>query len=160
MREIVAHPPIPGDNGCWQLWDPDTGEYAESEFPLPEGADGQDGITPTIGDNGNWYLGDTDTGKPSRGEMGGGGIKTVVVKGVWDETMGKIVYTPNMTYEEARDMMLNLEPFNVILIPADKPMYKFSSEVKYDYNNNRIVLSGLGGRAFYWTADGITPHIE
>ena len=92
-------------------------------------------------------------------EMGGGGIKTVVVKGVWDETMGKIVYTPNMTYEEARDMMLNLEPFNVILIP-DKPMYRFSSEVKYDYNNNRIVLSGLGGRAFYWTADGITPHIE
>lgn len=75
MREIVAHPPIPGDNGCWQLWDPDTGEYAESEFPLPEGVDGQDGITPTIGDNGNWYLGDTDTGKPSRGEMGPQGPK-------------------------------------------------------------------------------------
>ena len=75
MREIVAHPPIPGDNGCWQLWDPDTGEYAESEFPLPEGAHGQDGITPTIGDNGNWYLGDTDTGKPSRGEMGPQGPK-------------------------------------------------------------------------------------
>lgn len=35
-----------------------------------DGADGQDGITPTIGDNGNWYLGDTDTGKPSRGETG------------------------------------------------------------------------------------------
>ena len=93
-------------------------------------------------------------------EMGGAGIKTVVIKGVYDETTKKMVYTPNMTYEEARDMMLNLEPFNVILIPADKPMYKFSSEVKYDYNNNRIVLSGLGGRAFYWTADGITPHIE
>ena len=75
MREIVAHPPIPGDNGCWQLWDPNTGEYAESEFPLPEGAGGQDGITPTIGDNGNWYLGDTDTGKPSRGEMGPQGPK-------------------------------------------------------------------------------------
>lgn len=35
-----------------------------------DGADGQDGITPTIGENGNWYLGDTDTGKPSRGEKG------------------------------------------------------------------------------------------
>lgn len=35
-----------------------------------DGADGQDGITPTIGDNGNWYLGSTDTGKPSRGETG------------------------------------------------------------------------------------------
>ena len=73
MREIVAHPPIPGDNGCWQIWDPDTGEYAESEFPLPEGAGGQDGITPTIGDNGNWYLGNVDTGKPSRGETGSAG---------------------------------------------------------------------------------------
>lgn len=35
-----------------------------------DGADGQDGITPTIGQNGNWYLGDTDTGMPSRGEDG------------------------------------------------------------------------------------------
>ena len=35
-----------------------------------KGADGVDGITPTIGDNGNWYLGDTDTGKPSRGAPG------------------------------------------------------------------------------------------
>ena len=34
------------------------------------GADGKDGITPTIGENGNWYLGDTDTRKPSRGENG------------------------------------------------------------------------------------------
>lgn len=38
-----------------------------------DGADGQDGITPTIGDNGNWYLGETDTGKPSRGETGPAG---------------------------------------------------------------------------------------
>lgn len=40
-----------------------------------DGADGQDGITPTIGENGNWYLGDTDTGKPSRGETGPQGPK-------------------------------------------------------------------------------------
>ena len=38
--------------------------------PPSAGADGKDGITPTIGENGNWYLGDTDTGKPSRGENG------------------------------------------------------------------------------------------
>lgn len=36
MREIAAHPPIPGDNGYWQLWDPDTGEYVESRFPLSD----------------------------------------------------------------------------------------------------------------------------
>ena len=38
--------------------------------PLGTGADGKDGITPTIGKNGNWYLGSTDTGKPSRGAGG------------------------------------------------------------------------------------------
>ena len=38
--------------------------------PPGAGADGKDGITPTIGENGNWYLGDTDTGKPSRGADG------------------------------------------------------------------------------------------
>ena len=38
--------------------------------PPQAGADGKDGITPTIGENGNWYLGDTDTGKPSRGTTG------------------------------------------------------------------------------------------
>ena len=43
--------------------------------PPGAGADGKDGITPTIGENGNWYLGDTDTGKPSRGVDGAKGDK-------------------------------------------------------------------------------------
>ena len=38
--------------------------------PPGTGADGKNGITPTIGKNGNWYLGSTDTGKPSRGADG------------------------------------------------------------------------------------------
>ena len=38
--------------------------------PPGTGANGKDGITPTIGKNGNWYLGSTDTGKPSRGADG------------------------------------------------------------------------------------------
>ena len=42
----------------------------DADNGLFDGADGMDGITPTIGDNGNWYLGNTDTGKPSRGETG------------------------------------------------------------------------------------------
>ena len=41
--------------------------------PPGTGADGKDGITPTIGRNGNWYLGSTDTGKPSRGADGAPG---------------------------------------------------------------------------------------
>lgn len=43
--------------------------------PPGAGANGKDGITPTIGENGNWYLGDTDTGKPSRGADGAKGDK-------------------------------------------------------------------------------------
>lgn len=39
-------------------------------FTVTNGANGKNGITPTIGENGNWYLGDEDTGKPSRGEKG------------------------------------------------------------------------------------------
>ena len=46
---------------------------ASGAFDGAPGADGQDGITPTIGDNGNWYIGDTDTGKPSRGKIGPAG---------------------------------------------------------------------------------------
>lgn len=44
-------------------------QYNGSDVGL-KGADGKDGITPTIGANGNWYLDTTDTGKPSRGEKG------------------------------------------------------------------------------------------
>lgn len=47
-------------------------QYNGSDVGLKgdKGADGANGITPTIGANGNWYLGTTDTGKPSRGEKG------------------------------------------------------------------------------------------
>ena len=47
-------------------------QYNGSDVGLKgdKGADGANGITPTIGTNGNWYLGTTDTGKPSRGEKG------------------------------------------------------------------------------------------
>lgn len=53
ILELNAHPPVPGDNGFWLVWDLDKHAYAESEFPLPEmpigpaGADGKDGTTYT-----------------------------------------------------------------------------------------------------------------
>ena len=54
-----------------KVWDAEKGKYVG--IPAIKGADGKDGITPTIGDNGNWYLGATDTGKPSRGADGATG---------------------------------------------------------------------------------------
>lgn len=94
-------------------------------------------------------------------------IKTVVIKGVIDKTKGvkdlttgDMVYTPNMTYEEVRDMLLNLEPFNVIWIEG-YPIYGLAVVlVKYDRKNNRIeftVTNGSSSAIFYWTAAGILP---
>lgn len=40
IRALNSHPPIPGENGFWQLWNPDTDQYEDSEFPLPEGGAG------------------------------------------------------------------------------------------------------------------------
>ena len=34
--DLNNHPPIPGNNGYWLLWDTDRGAYVESTFPLPE----------------------------------------------------------------------------------------------------------------------------
>ena len=36
IRDLNAHPPIPGDNGYWLLWDLETGDYVESQLPLPD----------------------------------------------------------------------------------------------------------------------------
>lgn len=38
--DLNNHPPIPGDNGYWLIWDTDSGAYVESELPLPAGGSG------------------------------------------------------------------------------------------------------------------------
>ena len=38
--DLNNHPPIPGNNGYWMLWDTDKGEYVESDLPLPEVSSG------------------------------------------------------------------------------------------------------------------------
>ena len=42
-REMNGHPPIPGENGFWMLWELDSHSYKESAFPLPKGLDGVNG---------------------------------------------------------------------------------------------------------------------
>lgn len=34
--DLNNHPPIPGQNGYWLVWDTDSGVYVESDLPLPE----------------------------------------------------------------------------------------------------------------------------
>ena len=38
--DLNNHPPIPGSNGYWLLWDTDKGAYVESDLPLPEVSSG------------------------------------------------------------------------------------------------------------------------
>ena len=45
IRELNAHPPIPGENGFWQLWDLETEQYLPSELPLPAGGTGSGNVS-------------------------------------------------------------------------------------------------------------------
>ena len=38
--DLNNHPPIPGENGYWLIWDTDKDEYVESDLPLPAGGSG------------------------------------------------------------------------------------------------------------------------
>lgn len=40
MQELNAHPPVPGENGFWLVWDPRKHEYRESGFALPSTGSG------------------------------------------------------------------------------------------------------------------------
>lgn len=35
ISELNSHPPVPGDNGYWLIWNLTTKQYEESTFPLP-----------------------------------------------------------------------------------------------------------------------------
>lgn len=45
IRELNAHPPIPGENGFWQLWDLETEQYLPSDLPLPAGGAGSGNVS-------------------------------------------------------------------------------------------------------------------
>ena len=40
IKELNAHPPVPGANGCWLLWDLSSHSYQESDLPVPVGPAG------------------------------------------------------------------------------------------------------------------------
>ena len=57
------HPPIPGDNGYWLIWNIDNGKYVESELPLPDMPVGPQGPKGDTGPQGP--KGDTGPAGPS-----------------------------------------------------------------------------------------------
>ena len=58
ITELNDHPPIPGDNGYWLVWDLDAQEYRESDIPLPDVSVGPAGPAATV------EVSETITGAP------------------------------------------------------------------------------------------------
>ena len=76
--DLNNHPPIPGDNGYWLIWNIDSGAYVESELPLPDmpvGPQGPKGDTGPQGPKGE--KGDTGATGPQgpKGDTGPQGLK-------------------------------------------------------------------------------------
>lgn len=67
VREMNGHPPIPGENGFWMLWELDSHSYKESAFPLPKGLDGVNGKDGTDGRKGTDGKDGVDGKTPIRG---------------------------------------------------------------------------------------------
>ena len=101
--DLNNHPPVPGENGYWLLWDTDSGAYAESELPLPDisvGPQGPKGDTGATGPQGP--KGDTGPQGPKgpKGEKGDTGQA--------GEAGG--YYTPAVTQPDANTMRLSFSP--------------------------------------------------
>lgn len=52
LEALNQHPPYPGDNGYWMVWDLDSGAYVESQLPLPAVAEGPQGPPGPQGEQG------------------------------------------------------------------------------------------------------------
>lgn len=64
IRALNTHPPVPGENGCWMLWNLETEEYVASQLPLPPVEVGPQGEKGEQGDPG------------PQGEKGDSGVVT------------------------------------------------------------------------------------
>lgn len=53
ILELYQHPPIPGSNGYWLVWDTDKDDYVESQLALPDVSVGPQGPKGDKGDKGD-----------------------------------------------------------------------------------------------------------
>lgn len=113
ITDINNHPPAPGTNGFWLIWNPTTRKYEESTVPLP------DGTLPEISeDTKGWYL--TNDGKSIYwAEVQGGGdvaITAIKINGVEQTVVDKIA---ELSIDKSTVGLGNLD--NVRQYSADNP---------------------------------------
>ena len=53
IMELYQHPPVPGSNGYWLVWDTDKDEYVESQLALPDVSVGPQGPQGPKGEKGD-----------------------------------------------------------------------------------------------------------
>ena len=88
ITSMNNHPPKPGDNGYWLIWNVLKQEYEESDVPLPEGT------LPEVSDSTNgWYL--TNDGErvywaEVQGGSGEGDIAAIQVNGINQPIVDKV----------------------------------------------------------------------
>ena len=88
ITDLNNHPPTPGNNGYWMIWNPITREYEESTVSLP------DGTLPDISDaTKGWYLTNDGEHVYWAQVQGGGGdavITAIQVNGIEQPIVDKI----------------------------------------------------------------------
>lgn len=88
ITSMNNHPPKPGNNGYWLVWNVAKQEYEESDIPLPEGT------LPEVSDSTNgWYL--TNDGErvywaEVQGGSGEGDIAAIQVNGIDQPIVDKV----------------------------------------------------------------------
>ena len=88
ITSMNNHPPKPGNNGYWLVWNVPKQEYEESDIPLPEGT------LPEVSDSTNgWYL--TNDGErvywaEVQGGSGEGDITAIQVNGINQPIVDKV----------------------------------------------------------------------
>lgn len=113
ITDINNHPPTPGTNGFWLIWNPTTRRYEESTVPLP------DGTLPSVSDDTKgWYL--TNDGENIYwAEVQGGGdgaITAIKINGVEQPVVDKIA---ELSIDKSTVGLGNLD--NVRQYSADNP---------------------------------------
>lgn len=71
LKELAAHPPKPGSNGYWLLWDAEEGAYHDSNLPVGIGGPkGDKGDTGPRGDKGDTGAAGAPGAKGDKGDIG------------------------------------------------------------------------------------------
>ena len=71
LKELAAHPPKPGSNGYWLLWDAEEGAYHDSNLPVGTGGPkGDKGDTGPKGDKGDAGAAGAPGAKGDKGDTG------------------------------------------------------------------------------------------